>query len=188
VAVFAMRIRMRDDVLIGDNDYSFNGHISVVGTSDVAWGFADQFAQMLADTVLADTINIYSVSIRNPDVINGNQTRPVDHQGTSTASGSRLPAWNVAEYQFKSAAGRRPSTFYLRPGIGEGDVDGQVWSSGMGTRLDAFRVGALADGHFCDAAGALFTEATFSSLVRLRQMGWHRRTRVGFHRGWVPNA
>lgn len=188
MAVFRARVSIRDTALHGDEDYSQNFHISESGTSDQAWEDANEIAEALAGILLPESATVYAVSIHNADVVNGVQTRLVSIPGTRVVTGDPLPAWNVARMQFRADAGNRPSTFYLRMGLTEDDVTGQTLASATQTLLDDFRTAFLAQGHVCNPSGGLFTIGSFDEFVHMRQMGWHRRTRVGYHRGWVPNT
>lgn len=184
--VFKGTIRVRDSLQAVDQEYSLNCHTNEDSTSDQAWQNINELAQAFAGTLLPDSCNIYSVSIYNPDVVNGNQTRAVSIDGARVVTGAPLPAWNVVRFQARASDGSRPSTFYLRVGMTEDDVTGQNLSAGLVTALNSFRTAFLAQGTLCTPAGAIFETAGYDELVRMRQMGWHRRTRPGFRRGWVP--
>jgi len=186
--VFAARLRMTDSALLGDQDYSFNFHVLENGTSDQAWEDANEIAEAMVGTILPPNVTIYEVSIRNKNVVNGVQNRPVSLVGTRTVSGDALPGWNVAEMQSQSGIGSRKLTNFLRMGLTENDVNGQLLTSTTQGTIDAFRNLWLSQGTVSTKQGALITIAGFGDHVKMRQLGWHRRTRVGFHRGWVPNA
>lgn len=186
--VFPAKVYCRDSALLGDQEFSFNFHVSEAGTSDQAWEDANEIAEGLVGTVFPPTIKIYEISIRNPDVVNGVQNRPVSLTGTRTVTGSPLPGWNVARIQGRAFSGSRLLTWWLRMGLTEDDVDGQQLTVATSSAVDDFISAVNLQGHFCDRTGNLITSFSSSPLVHMRQLGWHRRTRVGFHRGWVPNA
>jgi len=186
VPIYQAIVRMRDELQAIDQEYSFNGHVTTAGTSDDAWELANQIGEALAGTVLPDTVTVYSVSVRNPDVINGFQTRLVNIPGTRVATGATLPNWNTVKLQGQVNSGARPVTWHLRCGLTEDDVSGQNLSAGMAAALLAL-IGAftILTG-FCDKYGAAFVSFTPDELIRNRQQGWRRRTRPGYKRGWVP--
>lgn len=184
--VFKATAKIRDSIQAIDGDYSWNFHVTNPGASSEAWQDANELSQALAGILLPDTCTVYQVSIRNNNVLNGNQTRAVNIEGQRAVSGAPLPAWNVARVQFRTAVGLRPSTFYFRMGLTEDDVTGQNFSAGVVTALDNFITAVTAHGGFCAPSGAVFTSGGYDELMRMRQMGWHRRTRPGFRRGWVP--
>jgi hypothetical protein len=184
--VYKFRIRMRDSELLGDQDYSFNGHLSWVGTSLDAWGKALEVAESLAGTVLPPNVNIYEVDIRNPDLVNGIMNVPQSIDGTRTVTGDALPAWNVAKLSGRAGSGTRLYTWHIRMGLREPDVNGQLLTIAtqdtLTALINAFNLAAC----ISDKDGALITEWGFTDRVTMRQMSWHRRTRPGFKRGWVP--
>jgi hypothetical protein len=184
---YRCRARMRDTALLGDNDYSFNFHVEHTGTSDDAWEKANEVAESYQGTLNPPNVTIYEVSIYNPDVINGIQNRPVSLVGARTVTGDALPGWNVAELKANVADGARIHTWFLRMGLTEDDVTGQLLTSDVTDAIDAFTSALVLTGAFSDKDGALFGNWTWDDHVHMRQLGWHRRTRPGFHRGWVAN-
>lgn len=104
----------------------------------------------------------------------------------SAGLGGILPLFNTVRVVFANATGR-PEVKYLRLGanadnIGSGDWDGEF-------------VDAVDAGYTQPLAGELeyvgpHGEAHVSGLtlpkVQDRQLGWHRRSRPGQKRGWVP--
>lgn len=185
MTTYQFRIRMTDSSLIGDQDFSFNGDLEFTGTSLDAWGKAEEIAESLAGTVLPPNINIYQIDIRNPDVVNGVMNTPASIDGTRTVTGDALPGWNVAKLTGRATTGSRLHVWHLRMGLTEDDVTGQILTSTtQGTITDLIAALTLADA-ISDKDGAKITEWGFDQYVHMRQMGWHRRTRPGFKRGWV---
>lgn len=185
--VYRCRIRMRDSALLDDNDYSFNFHVTTEDDSTQAWELANEVAESYQGTLNPPNVTIYEISIFNPDVINGVQNVPVGLVGARTVTGDALPGWNVGRLQGRVANGARIHTFTLRMGLTEDDVAGQTLVTDATDAITAFISGVNLVGAFCDKDGALFTDLAFTDRVFMRQLGWHRRTRVGYHRGWVPN-
>lgn len=185
--VYKARGYYHDSQLVGDQDYSWNFHITTTGTSDDAWDLAALHAGNFLDTLCPSTITLTKVNIENPDVVNGLQTRNVGTTGTRVVTGAALPGWNVARFQSSVADGARIHTWFLKMGLTEDDVEGQVLESAVQDAISNFLTALDAAGGFCDKDGALFVNHEQDTLVHMRQMGWHRRTRPGFHRGWVAN-
>lgn len=169
-----------------DQEYSQNFNVFESGTSDQAWQDALQIAEAFQGTLLPDDCTIFKVTINNPNVINGQQSRLVNLEGARATTGSRLPSWNTIKFQAVASNGGRPSTFHLRVGLTEDDVTGQNLSAGMVTAMNSFVTALGLQDHMCKPDGAVFDTFTYDELIRNRQQGWHRRTRVGFKRGWVP--
>jgi hypothetical protein len=188
MTVYKATLHMRDNALLNDNDYSFNFHIVFTGTSDDAWEKANQVAESYQGILNPPNVTIYRVSIYNPDVVNGVQNRPVNLVGARTVTGDALPGWNVVKLQGSALVGSRIHTWFLRMGLTEDDVTGQILVSGVMDAIADFHDALDLTAAFSDAAGELMSVWTECDIVVMRQLGWHRRTRVGFHRGWVPNA
>jgi hypothetical protein len=177
---------MTDSSLIGDQDFSFNGHLSFAGSSLDAWGKAVEIAEALAGTVLPPNVNIYQVDIRNPDVVNGVMNVPQSIDGTRTVTGDALPAWNVAKLTGRASLGSRLYVWHLRMGLTENDVTGQILGSATQDAITALIAAFNLADCISDKDGNIITTWGFDQYVHMRQMGWHRRSRPGFKRGWVP--
>ena len=184
---YKARIAIHDSQLIGDEDYSFNCHVTDGGlTADDAWNHANEIAEVLVGTVLPPNCTINRVSIYNKTVVNGIQNRIVSLVGTRTVTGLPLPGWNVCLVQGSASAGARVHSWHLRVGLTEDDVDGQSLVAGMNTALAAFVSGILIGPLIVDKDGAAITDWRQSDIVHMRQMSWNRRKRPGFKRGYVP--
>lgn len=188
MVVYAATIRMRDDLQAIDQTSSFNINLNESAGVGQAWEDANEIAEAMAGTILPDNIHIYQIGVREVIVSSAfeRQTRAVSIDGVRTTTGSTLPSWNTVKMQASAALGSRLSTFHLRMGLTEDDVTGQNLVSGVLTALNSFKSALILQGTPCTPLGELFTAYTFDELVRNRQQGWHRRTRVGFKRGWVP--
>lgn len=188
MTTWAARIDLRDSQLLGDQDYSVNFHVTSIAGSDEAYDLARAFADTFAAHVIPNWVHVVKVSIRNSDVINGNQTRDVFIAGARGSTGSSLPGFNTVRFLGRISAGHRPSVWHFRMGLTEDDVDGQILDTDALTALAAFvtALGGL-DG-ICDKNGFTYDSYEYDPVVRNRQMSWRRRTRVGYHRGWVLNA
>lgn len=187
MAIYRAKAYMKDSALVGDQLYSFNFHVNEPGSSDQAWEDANEIAEAYQGNLNPPNVEIYRVSIFNPDVVNGVQNRNTSLTGARTVTGDALPAWNVARMQGSLGNGSRIHTWWLRMGLTENDVTGQTLESDVQDAISAFFAAIDLQGTFCDSAGGIFTEWGQDEFVHMRQLSWHRRTRVGFHRGWVAN-
>jgi hypothetical protein len=178
-------LHLRDSQQLLDNDYSFNCHVNAANTN-AAFERAIEVAESLAGTVLPPNISVYRLGVSNTDVVNGTRIENGTYIGTRTVTGSALPAWNVARVQFRVASGVRPVTFFLRMGLTENDVDGQVLESTTIGDIESFISAFLLTGANCDRYGFQFVSGSVDQDVRMRQTAWRRRTRPGYKRGWVP--
>lgn len=185
VPVYRMRLGFIDNALLGDQEYSFNGHVEGSNTS-VAWGNAESIAAALLEAVMPTTVNLTSIGVANPDVVNGTLIIPQGSAGTRAVTGDALPGWNVVRLQFSASLGQRIHTFFLRMGLTEDDVAGQVLTSATSLAVASAVNGILAAETLCDKDGQVFGNGDHSNTVRMRQMGWRRRSRPGYKRGWVP--
>jgi hypothetical protein len=171
--------------LDGNNDYSFNTHVVAANTT-AAWNKAENVASALLETVMPTTVRCTSIGVSNPDVVNGTLIIQQDSPGSRVVTGDQLPGWNVGHIWFATASGIRPHTYYIRMGLTEDDVAGQTLVTAAATALNDLVAGILAIGAVCDKDGAIFSVGDNTNRVYMRQMGWRRRSRPGFKRGWVP--
>jgi len=190
MALYKATVYCRDPLQAIDQEYQHNCWVDNDISSEAALIMAEGFANALA-IVMADEIELYRITVSNPDAINGHQSILTPSLvGLRTASGSRLPSWNTVLVQGQPETGGRPSTWHFRIGLSEGDVTGQNLETTLATLMATFTggsgLGSVAG--LVNAQGVPFGSFSFDELVRNRQQGWHRRTRVGFHRGWVPNT
>lgn len=185
MAIYRARGNYRDTELLGDETFSHNFHVASATSSDDAWDKAAAIAGNYLDVLCPATIELVSVSIDNPAAVNGVQTRAVGTHGVRVVTGDPLPGWNVASFQASTSIGLRAHTWFMRMGLTEGDVDGQVLSTATQGVITDFLTALEALNSFVDKDGELFTIFNTNPNVRMRQMGWHRRTRPGFKRGWV---
>lgn len=99
----------------------------------------------------------------------------------------RLPLWNVARVDFIDASGR-PEIKYLRMPLQEDMVTGSQLDTGTyDTLVDDYATGLASEVDYVGPSGEAHVGFVVHREVQMRQTGWHRRGRPGFHRGWVPN-
>lgn len=182
---FRSSVMIRDSSLEGDQEYSFNGHVVGANTT-AAFERAIEVAESLVGTVLPPNCVVFRVGVSNPDVINGTRIEPQLLAGTRAITGLALPGWNVARVQFAIASGVRLHTFYLRMGLTEDDVAGQALTGPTQDAIGDFISAYTLTGANSDKDGFPFILGNGDTFVHMRQLGWRRRTRPGFKRGWVP--
>lgn len=185
MAVWKAKIGFVDPILVGNNDYSFNCHVEAASTT-AAWARAENVAAALLEIVMPTTVRCKSIGVFNPDVVNGSLNIPQDSPGLRVVTGYQLPGWNVGQIQLVPALGERPHTFYIRMGLTEDDVAGQNLEAAAETALTDLVTSLLSIGAVCDKDGFIFTQGSRSTVVHMRQLGWRRRSRPGYKRGWVP--
>lgn len=100
--------------------------------------------------------------------------------------GGPLPLFNTVRVLFGDNV-KRPESKYLRiPGneanLTNGAWDGEFVDFIQTNYADVVRgiIGVVGP------SGEPFLTASVQQAVQNRQLGWHRRTRPGFKRGWVP--
>lgn len=185
MAVWKARIGYSDPNQLGDQNYSFNIHVTATSTA-TAWSRAENVANALLETVLTTAQYVTSIGVSNPDVVNGTLIIPQNTAGSRAVTGAPLPSWNCARFQLAGNLGERLHTFYLRMGLTEDDVNGQTLTVTAASAVGSCWAGLLAINACCDKDGFVFAYGANDNLVHMRQPAWRRRTRPGFRRGWVP--
>lgn len=143
----------------------------------------------LEKTIYPDNVMITRWSISDPAAPNTGSSESVATLGTRSTGtpATQLPLFVAVLFRFITTTGR-PSLKYLRLPLDESEVsNGQVDSTVTDAISTGWAVPLVADGAWTDESGNTLTGYGFSHFVTDRQTGWHRRTRAGFHRGWVAN-
>lgn len=139
--------------------------------------------------ILWDNYKIYKVSVRN---FLGGNTKDIglDLAG-DRASGDpavQLPLFNTVRFTWTPVEGRRYSTYFRAPLV-EAEVTGFSLDAGYITMLQDTYIASLGlITQLRSRQGQAIESIQVNPAVQNRQLAWHRRTRVGFHRGWVPNS
>jgi len=117
-------------------------------------------------------------------------TEYISFVGTLAPIGDVLPNWNVARMDWNAPPATRSVRKYMRSTIDEDAVVGQLFASGYYDVLTAFATAIAEEGSICNPDGVLIDPGDFrvDNRVAMRQTGWSRRSRPGFHRAYVPNA
>lgn len=140
--------------------------------------------------VLKDYAEVYNVHVQVPNPLGspgGSNTNIVG--GTETGDPTAmLPLFNTIRVAMQDGEGR-PNLKYFRLPLEEGELENGVPTSAF---IDNFNTTFLS---LLPAVSGLvsnrdneFTSYTVVPIAQMRQQGWHRRTRPGFKRGWVPDT
>jgi len=98
-----------------------------------------------------------------------------------------LPLFNTLRVAMNDGEGR-PNLKYFRFPIEESEMESGVPTSAFLDDINTVFLSALpAISGLVSNRDNEFTSFTAVPLIQMRQQGWHRRTRPGFHRGWVPD-
>lgn len=148
---------------------------------------AEAIAAFEADAMY-NVAQVFRVSTR-PKLGGVGQSRDVSLTGVLVAPSPDdfLPLWNVVLVTFGDALGR-PEKKYFRAPLHEASVDGSSLTPGFRTSVETAYAAPLATYPFyVGPNGEAITSHTVSTRVQMRQVSWSRRSRPGFHRGYVPN-
>lgn len=160
-------------------------HINAASILD-AQDISDSIAA-LEQAIYKDYVAITRIAVANPAVPGSSSSRNVYLAGSVTGDSTlMLPLFNTVLVQLLPAAGR-PSPKYLRLPLQEGDVtSGKLTSTLTGFVDTNYSVPLVALTGVADEDGQDIIGYNTPDRVQMRQLGWHRRTRPGYKRGWVP--
>lgn len=163
------------------NVYMVEGS-NAVAALDTGEGIAD-----LEAIIMGETAEVFKLDARSALGGLGVQ-RPYNAVGQQTVADpdTILPMWNVVKVTFANVAGR-PEIKYLRLPLYTDMIDGINVQGSVRTAIQLDYVGPLVGMvEYVGPNGEVHTEGSVATLIQMRQTGWHRRTRPGFIRGWVP--
>jgi len=104
----------------------------------------------------------------------------------SVIAANLIPLFNTVRLTFADDV-LRSENVYLRGMIGEANVQGYQISGELQTAVQTNTAEPiLALLGLCGPQGEPLTSVVTQQVIQMRQLGWHRRTRPGFKRGWVP--
>jgi len=149
--------------------------------------------QLLRDAeadIHAEGISLNKIFVAQVGFTGEFRTNFTTSPGLRSVTGTFLPPWNVAVAYFDSTDGSRPEKKYLRVGLTEDDIAGELLDSGLVSLIQTNYVDVLAAydwyvGPAGEAHGP--SDPGVGAFVYMRQTSWHRRGRPGFHRAYVPN-
>lgn len=162
-------------------------HFEVLGASEALSQGVE--AAELEMAVSANTIKCVGVRVYVPG--DSSQSRFVNPDLTGAidpaALGGFLPLFNTMRVVLADTEGR-PEQKYLRLGASAANIGSGSWDGEFVEFVqDNYATPLLALLGLCGPTGNPVTAATALAPVQIRQLGWKRRTREGFHRGWVPD-
>lgn len=137
----------------------------------------------------SDEVTFYRTHVVNyvdsSDVRSNSWNTPGER--VSAGLGGPLPLFNTVRVAFSDGV-KKPEQKYLRlPGY-EANLTLGKWDGELLVFVSMeYIIPLLALAQFVGPNGEHPTSGAPMAEVQNRQLGWHRRTRVGFHRGWVAN-
>jgi len=149
---------------------------------------ADDIAE-LEQAIYPDNIVIVRLSTRGAPGSGIGFSRNVYLAGTRGTGDptTQLPLFNAVLYQFLPAEGR-PSPKYMRTALDESEVTSGLLDTALTDDMSSdWAAPLVALGFVCDESGQAFAGYSHKQGVQMRQLGWHRRSRPGYHRGWVAD-
>lgn len=141
---------------------------------------------LLEQEILTESSTIYRLSVQQ-GVGQPTALRSVSLQGAIPGSGANLvPFFNTIRVVLGDEFERTESK-YLRGCILEDNVQGFNISGELRTYVqDNYANPLLEILGLRGPNGEQITTATTQQAIQMRQIGWKRRSRPGFKRGWVP--
>lgn len=189
VPVYKVQIFKTLDSTVGTSNWWTNTyHVQTVGPEEAL--IAGESIGNAEAAFHADLVNFWKIRVTDPTHLQFPRTFFFEGvSGERVASGLILPQWNVVDVRLQPLSFARQDAKFYRVQLGEGDVDGAALGATLRSLVqDTWD--ALIDSvvPVVNPAGSTIITAAVSPLVGMRQVGWHRRTRPGFHRGYIPNA
>lgn len=97
-----------------------------------------------------------------------------------------IPLFNTARVTLSDGI-NRPELKYLRGVFQEANVAGfNMTNESYNSIRDDYANNLPGIPGLCGPSGEPIVAATVQLAIQMRQLGWHRRTRPGMKRGWVP--
>lgn len=140
-------------------------------------------------TIYPDNVTIIRWSLSDPLAPGTGQSNVTSVAGTRGVGtpDTQLPLFVSVLFKFLPAVGKA-SFKYLRLPLDESEITGgDVNQALLDTISTNYAVPLMGLSYITDESGNSFVGYGFSHHATSRQTGWHRRTRAGFHRGWVAN-
>jgi len=139
----------------------------------------------------AEGISLNKIFVAQVGFKNQFRTNFTTSPGLRSVTGDFLPAWNVVKTFFDSTDGTRPEVKYLRIGLTENDVTGELLDTGLVDLIQTNYVDVLAGYDWYVGPGGEThgpSDPGVGAYVYMRQTKWHRHSRPGQHRAYVPNT
>jgi len=168
---------------------SFGNDYHVVGNSPAEAEAQGDILVALEKAVFSDTtlfIRIHATEVGSPG---HGFVKDINIPGERPAVGAILPPWNVCRVSVKAVDNQYKLFKYLRIGLGEGDVNGQLLESAITDLLQDYVDGLETSTNVVSPDGDILQTgaSTVYPYIAMRQTDHNRRPRPGFHRGWVAN-
>lgn len=188
MAVFRVTVTKRLDT--GHDALASWSNVYHVNRTDMAGAaLAAPELVTLEKALYPDNVHIYRYSVSDPLNPQSGFSKGVFEGGNRSVGSvaTQLPRWNVVRAKLNVATGR-PSQMSLRIIPDESEVDdGGIIATVFNALTDNWATPLVGLGYVSDEDGQIIQSVALNTLLSNRQTGWHRRTRVGFHRGWVAN-
>jgi hypothetical protein len=111
----------------------------------------------------------------------------IDRLGEYAPVGDPWPLWNTVRVTWADVGVGRPESKYYRVGLHDGMVDAAMQLLGTYKGIVLGEVAVMATlTNFVGPSGEAHASYNVQDAVQMRQLGWHRRRRPGFVRGYVP--
>jgi len=139
-------------------------------------------------TVHWSNIQFYKVSAKQPSELSqAGQSRTIEEVGDRDATDEKyLPLFCTVRVIFEDSI-KRPDQKYLRTPLMESDVEnGQIITDTITLVDTSYAEALVALAYIRSSSNESYTSGFTVRPVQMRQRDWHRRTRPGFKRGWVP--
>lgn len=147
---------------------------------------ADDIADIEA-ALLPQAVSLYRLTAK-PMAGGDTEMRAISKVGEiDTDPVNLIPFFNTIRIVLTDNVGRVESK-YLRACIAEANVEGFNISGELKDFAETnYLTPLLGILTLRGPNNEPITGGSVQSLIQMRQIGWHRRTRPGFHRGWVPD-
>jgi hypothetical protein len=135
-------------------------------------------------TVLFEKVHV--VDLGDTERTRTNMANDLPGLLSPTGLGGPLPLFCTTRVVFTNLEGK-PEQKYLRLGANEANLTLGLWDGEFVSFVqDNYADPLVANTQFVGPGGEAHLDATVVAAVQNRQLGWHRRGRPGFKRGWVP--
>jgi hypothetical protein len=173
--------------LIGETGETWTNvyNVNALGPNDAA--SIGETIQALEKAVSYDWVAFPKVAAQlaagGPSVVHATPGETGDISGDVN---NAIPLFNTVRVTLNDGQ-NRPEIKYLRGLLQEANVAGFNISDEVRIQIQDGYVTPLPDIlGLCGPSGEPIVSATLALPIQMRQLGWNRRTRPGFKRGWVP--
>lgn len=159
--------------------------------SDASFAITTMTAVATAEMTVSYTpVHVTAIHVINTaDSSDVRQSSPGSSGALDPAGlGGPVPLFNTIRVVLTDDHGR-PEQKYLRLGANVDNIENGVWSAEFVSYVQENYADIITGlGQLRGPSGDTITSGLALAAVQMRQLGWHRRERPGFHRGWVPNV